>query len=155
MRVPGGGRLVSGADDRITMKADPLFARSRKLPVNVAPAASVMLSPGWAASIAACRSPPAVTAIVRPGGGGGVTSTMARGSSGTGWADAMDGTAHRVAAITAAVSGASGLARCGRMFDACLLARVIGRARSPARADTPESRGGHRGVPRGHRSAGG
>src|SRR5262249_61963632 len=92
-RVPGGGGLVSGADDRITMKADPLFARSRKLPVNVAPAASVMLSPGWAASIAACRSPPAVTAIVRPGGGGGGTSTMARGRPGPGWADAMGGPA--------------------------------------------------------------
>ena len=42
----------------------PLFARSLNGPSNVAPACSSMTSPGWAASIAACRLPPAFTMIV-------------------------------------------------------------------------------------------
>src|SRR5213078_3740801 len=89
-RVPGG-RLASGADVRTTIQPDPFFAGSVKLPVNVDPAASVIWSPGWAASSAAWKSPPAPTAMVRFGGGGGRVSTVARGSSGAAWAAAMDG----------------------------------------------------------------
>src|SRR5947208_472184 len=41
-----------------------------KLPVKVAPACSRIVSPGWAVLSAACRSPPALTAMIPPLGAG-------------------------------------------------------------------------------------
>jgi hypothetical protein len=53
MRVPGGGRLESGVEERMMIHAPPdLFGRV-KLPVKVAPASSVITSPGFARSSAA------------------------------------------------------------------------------------------------------
>src|SRR5689334_19401705 len=46
------------------MKEVPPFARSLNGPVKVAPAWRTIVSPGLAASIAACRLPPAPTVIV-------------------------------------------------------------------------------------------
>jgi hypothetical protein len=46
------------------MKLVPPFARSLYGPVNVAPACRTIVSPGFAASMAACRSPPAFTVRV-------------------------------------------------------------------------------------------
>ena len=50
---PGSGSDASEADDRIVMYAEPFFARNVNVPVNVAPACRTIVSPGWAASIAA------------------------------------------------------------------------------------------------------
>src|SRR5262249_14926579 len=63
-RVPGGGSWESGVELRIVMYVAPPFAGSVKRPAKVAPACSMIVSPGWAALIAACRSPPAFTVRV-------------------------------------------------------------------------------------------
>src|SRR5215217_1555269 len=66
MRTPAAG----SPDDpalRIVILADsdiPAFARSLNGPLKVAPGASSMTSPGFAASIAAWRLPPAATLMV-------------------------------------------------------------------------------------------
>src|SRR3954467_12533597 len=64
MRSPAAGSDESGADDRMVMYVLPFFAGSMKLPVNVAPACSRIVSPGFAALSAACKSPPALTVKV-------------------------------------------------------------------------------------------
>jgi hypothetical protein len=48
MRVPGGGKLESVVEDRITIHADPDLFGKVKLPVKVAPACNVITSPGCA-----------------------------------------------------------------------------------------------------------
>ena len=69
IRVPGGGRAPSGAPVRRVIHPAPGLLGSTKGPVNFAPAASAMTSPGRALFSAACTSPPAGTAIVLPDGG--------------------------------------------------------------------------------------
>ena len=64
MRAPAAGRALSAAEDRIVMYEVPLFAGSEKFPMKVAPACTRIVSPGLAALIAACRSPPAFTVSV-------------------------------------------------------------------------------------------
>src|SRR5262245_6583831 len=65
MRTDAGGSDVSGVEDRMTIGVvTPGLLGSTKLPTKVAPAASTMTSPFWAALIAACRSPPAGTLMV-------------------------------------------------------------------------------------------
>src|SRR5437773_6526196 len=61
IRTAGPGSAASEAADRIVMVPVPCFAGSTKLPVKVAPACSRIVSPGCAASMAACRLPPAET----------------------------------------------------------------------------------------------
>src|SRR5262249_46580205 len=63
MRAPSPGRPASPAV-RIVMGASPLFAGSVKAPLYTAPGASAMVSPGCAALIACCRSPPDGTVMV-------------------------------------------------------------------------------------------
>src|SRR3989442_14492114 len=82
MREPGRGRLLSGAEVRMTIQPVPLLFGSVKLPENVAPAARVMVLPGWAALSAAWKSPPAGTATVLPACATKVVSRYTRGSSG-------------------------------------------------------------------------
>src|SRR5882724_8673475 len=81
-RVPGGGRLLSGALVRTVIQPTPALLGSVNGPWKVAPACSVIISPGCAASSAAWRSPPAGTVMVGPDGGTSVVSRNARGSSG-------------------------------------------------------------------------
>src|SRR5687768_2168111 len=81
MRVPAGGRFESAKSGRIVIQPLPPFGFMRKLPVNVAPAASNTSSPGCAESRAPCRSPPAATRICRPVAPTYRVSTYARGSS--------------------------------------------------------------------------
>src|SRR5438067_10655191 len=66
MRVPAGGRLLSGADVRMMIQLLPLFAGNVNDPVNVAPACRRSVSPGRALLRAACKSPPALTVVVMP-----------------------------------------------------------------------------------------
>src|SRR5262245_15771639 len=80
-RVPGAGKLWSGVSVRITMYPLPGLFGSVNGPVKDAPAARVITSPGWAASIACCRSPPAATATVLPVAAGSVVSTYRCGSA--------------------------------------------------------------------------
>jgi hypothetical protein len=51
---------------RITTQPVPLLLGSVKGPLKDAPACNTISSPGSAASIAACRFPPALTVMVRP-----------------------------------------------------------------------------------------
>ncbi len=69
MRVPAGGRLLSGAAERTMIQPVPALAGRGKGPVKVAPGCRVTTSPGWAASRAACRLPKAGTKSVAPVGG--------------------------------------------------------------------------------------
>src|SRR6476661_5037577 len=62
---------------------DPLLTGSVNGPVKVAPAWTTISSPGCALFSAACRSPPAFTAIQRPVTAGIPTSTVTRGNSGS------------------------------------------------------------------------
>src|SRR5438309_1604608 len=48
IRMPGAGRALSGALLRTVIHPDPDLLGSVNGPVNVAPAWSVMTSPGWA-----------------------------------------------------------------------------------------------------------
>jgi hypothetical protein len=64
MRTPAAGSDESGVDERMTIGVVPLFARSLNGPSNVAPACKTIVSPGFAASIAAWRLPPALTVSV-------------------------------------------------------------------------------------------
>jgi hypothetical protein len=52
-RVPGGGSVPSGDDVRITIQPSPVFFGSVMVPAYVAPASSVIVSPGFAALMAA------------------------------------------------------------------------------------------------------
>src|SRR2546425_12304828 len=74
-RVPGGGRLLSGALVRTVIQPAPALVGRVNGPWNVAPAGRVITSPGWAASSAAWRLPPAGTAMVWPEG---ATSEVSR-----------------------------------------------------------------------------
>src|SRR5258705_2931044 len=80
-RVPGGGRLLSGALVRTVIQPTPALLGSVNGPRKVAPACSVITSPGCAALSAAWKSPPAGTVMVWPDGGTSVVSRNARGSS--------------------------------------------------------------------------
>src|SRR5436309_14968795 len=80
--MPGAGRLLSGALVRTVLHPVPVLLGSVNGPVNVAPACSVITSPGCAALSAACRSPPAETVIVVPVGATSVVSRKTRGGSG-------------------------------------------------------------------------
>src|SRR5204863_535937 len=71
------GNDESGADDRIVMIASPCLTGSTKLPLNVAPACSRIVSPGFAALSAACTSPPLATLIVFGPTGTGIAVTLA------------------------------------------------------------------------------
>src|SRR5437870_1512706 len=82
IRLPGGGRALSGVLVRTMIHPVPAFAGSVNGPVYVAPAWSVITSPGLAALSAAWKSPRADTAILRPGGVTGAVSTNRRGRSG-------------------------------------------------------------------------
>ena len=82
MRTPAAGRPLD-ITDRMVMRlvADmPAFALSLNGPSKVAPAASSITSPGFAASIAACRFPPAGTLIVAAALGRGRNRARARHS---------------------------------------------------------------------------
>src|SRR5437773_3510946 len=81
-RVPGGGRLLSGALVRTVIQPTPALLGSVNGPVNVAPACSVITSPGCAALSAAWTSPPAGTAMIWPDGATRVVSRNTRGNSG-------------------------------------------------------------------------
>src|SRR5262249_54450560 len=81
-RVPGGGSSASVALDRMMIQPLPLVFGKRKLPTKLAPAASVITSPGCAASSAAWRSAPAATAMVRPVDAGMLVSMKTLGCSG-------------------------------------------------------------------------
>ena len=63
-RSPSAGSPAMEAGRTMIRPPAGLFG-STKLPVNVAPLASAITSPGCAALSAACRSPPAGTAMVR------------------------------------------------------------------------------------------
>ena len=52
IRLPCGGRLLSGAEVRITIHPLPLFGFRVKFPLYVAPAAKVIVSPSCALSSA-------------------------------------------------------------------------------------------------------
>src|SRR2546427_9032724 len=82
IRAPGGGRLLSGALVRTVIHPDPGLSGSTNGPVNVAPASSVITSPGRALWSAARKLPPADTAIVCPEGATRVVSTNCSGLSG-------------------------------------------------------------------------
>src|ERR1051325_11156224 len=75
MRVPAEGSDESGVAERIVMNAPPPFAGRVKLPVKTAPAARRIVSPGRAASMAACRFPPAPTEMVAARAAHGMVST--------------------------------------------------------------------------------
>jgi hypothetical protein len=77
MRVPSDGRLVSGADERMTIHEFPLFTGKVNEPEKVAPACRRIVSPGCAALSAACRFPPAATKVVAPEETGYDVSTVA------------------------------------------------------------------------------
>src|SRR5690606_5660070 len=64
------------------LHCEPPLALRTKLPLKVAPACSSMMSPGFAASSAACRLSPALTRIVLPPGCTYFGSIRTRGSSG-------------------------------------------------------------------------
>src|SRR4051812_17805327 len=64
MRGRAAGGAASGADERPVIIAGPALTGSLYEPVNVAPAWTRMVSPGCAASSAACRLPPAFTVNV-------------------------------------------------------------------------------------------
>src|SRR5947208_2585394 len=81
-RVPAGGRLPSGALVRITIQSAPGLLGSVNGPTNVAPASSVITSPGRAVFKAVWKSSPTFTAMIRPDEGAYVVSTEARGVSG-------------------------------------------------------------------------
>src|SRR5690348_677577 len=81
-RDDGPGSDASGADDRIVMTLAPLFTGRTKLPVNVAPASSTIVSPGSAAFSAAWKSPPALTVHTVPAAGGGGGGGGAGGAGG-------------------------------------------------------------------------
>src|SRR5262249_15421996 len=83
-RVPGAGRLLSGAADRTVIKPSPSFLGSVKLPTNVALGSMATTSPGCALLSAACRSCPAPTSMVRPVGGTRDVSTNEVGNAGAG-----------------------------------------------------------------------
>src|SRR5262249_6114273 len=63
MRAPSPGRPASPAV-RMVIGVSPLFAVSVKAPLYTAPDASAMVSPGSAALMACCRSPPDGTVMV-------------------------------------------------------------------------------------------
>ena len=69
MRVPGGGRLESAAEERMTIHPEPDLLGRVKLPVKVAPACKVITSPGCAWLSAPWKSPPALTSRTPPFGG--------------------------------------------------------------------------------------
>ncbi len=69
MRAPAAGRLLSGAAERTMIQPVPALTGRVKVPVKVAPGCRVTTSPGWAASRAAWRLPPAGTNSVAPVGG--------------------------------------------------------------------------------------
>ena len=61
MRAPYAGSEASEIDERMVIQLFPGFAGNVNVPVNVAPAARRIWSPGCAAFRAVCRSPPAGT----------------------------------------------------------------------------------------------
>src|SRR5215470_18429920 len=82
MRAPSG--TAAGPPVRIVMKAEPegLLAGSVKCPVYVAPGWSSMVSPGFALSMAAWRSPLAETVTVAADDGRGpMRNTNATGTT--------------------------------------------------------------------------
>src|ERR1700734_2469883 len=86
MRVPSGGRLLSGALVRMMIQcwSSQAFAGSTYCPAaKVAPACNSIVSPQLALSSARCRSPPAFTVVVEPGAGvsASVVLRYTRGSS--------------------------------------------------------------------------
>src|SRR5262245_18035200 len=88
MRAFAAGSDESGVDDRIVMCVEPFLTGSTKLPVNVAPAWSRIVSPGRARLSAAWKSPPLLTTIWLPevggGGGGGGAGEGAGAGAGVG-----------------------------------------------------------------------
>src|SRR6185295_179810 len=64
MRAPAAGSELSAAADRMTILPVPLFARSLMGPSNTPFGSTMIVSPGFAASTAACRLPPALTVII-------------------------------------------------------------------------------------------
>ncbi len=79
-RVPGMANCASGVAVRMTIQPSPLLYGRVNGPTKGAPAASSSVSPGWAAAIAALRSPPALTEMILPDCVGMVVSTVACGS---------------------------------------------------------------------------
>jgi hypothetical protein len=67
----------------MTIHPDPAFLGRVKFPGKTAPDASAMTSPGCADFNAACKSPPAVTGIVRPADGVYEVSRKTRGGAGS------------------------------------------------------------------------
>jgi hypothetical protein len=64
IRCPAAGSDESDAADRMVMSAVPFFARSLMGPSKTPLGSTRIVSPGCAASIAACRLAPALTVIV-------------------------------------------------------------------------------------------
>src|SRR5689334_6792247 len=104
-RALSGG---SGTSERIVIPC-PFLQRvgSRYEPVNVAPAASRISSPGFAAASTACRLRPAATLTVRRTGKSHVALGVARGSSGAGTPASAD-TARGAGATPTSVGAADG-----------------------------------------------
>jgi len=71
MRVPSGGRALSGAVVRTMIQCalSQELAGKVNFPVKVAPACKATVSPHLALLSAACTLPPAGTVIVEPGAG--------------------------------------------------------------------------------------
>src|SRR5438552_11964695 len=88
---------------------DPALLGRVNGPLNVAPASSMMRSPGWAASSVACKFPSAGTTIVRPEDGTGVVSKYSRGRSGAMDADAGGGWTNAMRRERAAAAARIGL----------------------------------------------
>ena len=82
MRSSSAGRLESSAEERMRVKPVQSLFGSLKLPMKVAPASSMIVSPQVALLSARWKLSPASTLMVFPPGGRKDTSTKRRGSSG-------------------------------------------------------------------------
>jgi hypothetical protein len=71
IRVPSGGRLLSGALVRMMIQCalSQALAGRVNFPLKVAPACKLMVSPQFALFSAVCKLPPAGTKTVLPGAG--------------------------------------------------------------------------------------
>src|SRR5712691_6809611 len=139
-RVPEGGRRLSGALVGTMIQPVPFFLGSVNGPRNVAPASSVITSPGWAALSAAWTLPPARTAIVRPMDRTSLVSTVARGRSGgaasTATTQSPSAAARRIMSVRCARWGTGRMRWKGTTIEMCDAVRssrtTVKRASPPA-----------------------
>ncbi len=125
---------------RMVMKLAPLFCGRWKLPAKVAPAGRTISSPGCAASIAACRSPPTATLIELPvvtvasilpaqlgdGGGGGGGGAGGDGLSTTGELSAGDGVGEGEGSLVGSGDGDGGTVTPEGLSGATVVELVVG-----------------------------